>query len=114
MDRSKFIAEATCISTDRCGLLIDKNKDYATEDFLSNFKRMNQLCKLLDIDVRRSPGDCARFLVMLKMDRWCNLIGKGTPPKNESIRDTVLDVLNYIDLAYACDREWQALIGAKK
>ncbi len=39
------------------------------------------------------------------MDRWCNLLNKGTPPKNESIRDTVLDLHNYIDLAYACDIE---------
>ena len=86
MDRSTFIAEITGIHTDRCGLLIDKNKDYATEDFLSNFKRVNQLCKILDIDVRRSPGDCGRFLALLKLDRWCNLVSKGTKPRNESVR----------------------------
>jgi len=105
MDRPTFIAEVTSMHLNRCDLLIDKNKDYATEDFLSNFKRMHQLCKILDIDVRRSPGDCARFLMVLKVDRWCNLISKGTPPKNESIRDTVLDDHNYTDLAYACDME---------
>ncbi len=105
MDRSTFIAEATSTHTDRCVLLIDKNKDYATEDFLSNFKRMQKLCEVLDIDVRRSSGDNARYLMLLKMDRWCNLIRKGTPPRNESIRDTVLDAHNYIDLAYACDKE---------
>ena len=105
MDRSKFIAEVTSMHMDRCGLLIEKNKDYATGDFLSNFKRMNQLCKILDIDVRRSPGDCARFLMMLKVDRWCNLLSKEQSPQNESIKDTVLDLHNYIDLAYACDIE---------
>ncbi|KKL18508.1 hypothetical protein LCGC14_2474810 [marine sediment metagenome] len=105
MDRSTLIAEVISIHTARCGLLIEKNKDYATEDFLSNFKRMQKLCKVLDIDVRRSPGDNARYLMLLKMDRWCNLLSKGTPPKNESIRDTVLDLHNYIDLAYACDIE---------
>ena len=105
MDRSTFIAEVTGIHTDRCGLLIEKNRDYATEDFLSNFKRVHQICKVWDIQPARSPADCARYFVVFKIDRWCNLISKQQEPRNESIRDTVLDLHNYIDLAYACDKE---------
>ena len=89
----------------RLHVFADKSNDYATDDALSNFKRMNILCKTLDIDVRRSAGDCARFLVMLKVDRWCNLVGSGKEPKNESVKDTVMDLHNYLDLGYACDIE---------
>jgi len=105
MDRSTFMALTQDIYS-KCGnLLIGKGDDYAGEDVLANFKRMNQLCSLLGIDTSRSSGDCGRFLMLLKVDRWCNLINKGTEPKNESLLDTVLDLHNYIDLAYACDKE---------
>ena len=103
MKRDTFLSEIKEVELKRYDLLIGKSHDYATDDVLSNFKRMNILCKTLDIDVRRSAGDCARFLMMLKVDRWCNLVGSGKEPKNESIKDTVMDLHNYIDLAYGCD-----------
>ncbi len=105
MKRDTFLSEIKEIELRRYGLLIGKSHDYATDDVLSNFKRMNILCKTLDIDVRRSPGDCARFLQVLKLDRKCNLLSRGVEPKNESIKDTVMDEHNYIDLAYGCDIE---------
>ena len=89
----------------RLALMTGKSHDYADEDALSNFKRLNILCKTLDIDTRRSPGDCARFLVMLKIDRWHNLLRKKVAPASESVQDTMMDLANYIDLAEACDTE---------
>lgn len=90
----------------RIELMIDKSHDYSDdEDTLANFKRMQQICKILHIAPQRSPGDCARFLMMLKVDRWCNLVNSGKPPANESVRDTVIDLHNYIDLADASDCE---------
>jgi len=86
-------------------LMVDKAGDYADKDVLANFKRISELVKLLDIDPRRSPTDYALFMAVMKIDRWCNLRSKGTPPKNESILDTVMDLHNYIDLAYACEVE---------
>lgn len=80
-----------------------KSDDYANEEVLSNFRRMTRFCQLLNISPARSPADCARFLMMLKIDRWCNLVAKGTNPKNESVLDTVIDLHNYCDLAYACE-----------
>lgn len=103
MNRSKLTSIVIAIHEARVGLLLNKGADYAGEDVLANFKRVNNLCKLLNIDPRGSSGDCARFLMMLKIDRWCNLIGKT--PKNEAIEDTIRDLHNYIDLAYACDVE---------
>lgn len=105
MNRSDFTALITDIHLTRCDLILAKGHDYATKDILSNFKRVNILCKTLDIDVRRSPWDCAMFLKILKIDRWCNLVNSGKTPKNESIKDTVCDEHNYTDLAYACEME---------
>lgn len=105
MDRTRELKTIQTVHDDRMKMIAGKAQDYATEDVLSNFKRMTILCKELDIDVRRSPGDCARFLFLLKLDRWCNLNKKGAVPLNESIRDTVLDGHNYWDLAYLCDME---------
>ena len=105
MKRQTMLQMITDDTETRLHVFADKSNDYATDDALSNFKRMNILCKTLDIDVRRSPGDCARFLQVLKLDRKCNLLSKGVEPKNESIKDTVMDEHNYIDLAYGCDIE---------
>ena len=105
MNRQTIMQTIHDDTEERLHVFADKSNDYATEDALSNFKRMNILCKTLDIDVRRSAGDCARYLMMLKVDRWCNLVGYGKEPKNESIKDTVMDEHNYIDLAYGCDIE---------
>ena len=87
----------------RIELCVRKGQDYADEDCLANFKRMNTLCKTLDVDTQRSPTDCALFLVLLKLDRWQNLRSKGNDPKNESVFDTIQDLHNYIDLAYSCE-----------
>ena len=104
MDRSDFVAITTDIHLARMDLMIDKSEDYAGEDVLANFKRMNQLASLLGISTEKSPTDCALFLALLKLDRWCNLRKKGvTKPRNESIKDTVKDLHNYIDFAYACE-----------
>ena len=89
----------------RTALSSRKSKDYANEDYLSNFKRMCNIAGTLDIDVRRSPADVALFLLLLKLDRWTNLRSKGAKPENEGVVDTVYDFHNYIDLGYACDVE---------
>lgn len=87
----------------RTKLMEGKSHDYSGEDTLANFKRMWEISELLDIDPRRSPTDCALFLLVLKIDRWQNLRRKGAQPKNESVLDTVYDLHNYVDLMYACE-----------
>ena len=104
MEKTEYIELVNDLDRKRQSLSVGKSKDYATEDILSNFKRMSLVCKTLDIDVRRSPADCARFLLLLKLDRWCNLAKKeGESPVNEAVSDTVMDFLNYVNLAYACE-----------
>lgn len=81
-----------------------KSKDYATEDVISNFKRMAILVKTLRLDMT-TPFGTACFLQLLKIDRETNLINKGVPPTNESIDDTFLDELNYLYLKYGGYKE---------
>ena len=104
MQRQKLIDQMCETNKERMELMSSKGHDYANEDALSNFKRVQLICKIWDIDPRRSPAECAFFLAILKQDRWHNLRSKGSP-QNESILDTLKDLLNYFELAYACDTE---------
>jgi len=81
----------------RMAIFEKKGHDYATEDCLSNFKRMSALCKLLRINLD-TPKGTALFYIVMKLDRLTNLINKGEAPANESLEDTINDMQNYIDL----------------
>ena len=83
----------------RADLHVKKSNDYATEDVLSNFKRVSGAARELDIDVH-TPQGYALFVALMKIDRINNLRGKN--PQNESVRDSYIDLLNYIELSYAC------------
>jgi len=83
--------------TKRYALFDKKQHDYATEDCLSNFKRISRLCKELNINVA-TPEGTNLFYITMKFDRLCNLVHKGTTPQNESLDDTLNDIQNYIDL----------------
>jgi len=75
-----------------------KTHDYATDDMLSNFKRVSTLVKTLDIDVG-TPHGIGIVYILLKLDRLCNLLfRRKSKPKNESLQDTVDDILNYMEL----------------
>ena len=91
----------------RIDVMEKKRHDYATEDALSNFKRMATICSTLKVDVK-TPFGAAMFLMLLKIDRWNNLVSSCKSPKNESVEDTVMDLHNYIDLAHAIYVETKA------
>jgi hypothetical protein len=85
-----------------------KGHDYATEDKLSNFKRVGRVYTLLRISrlaEQRPALASALNLLILKIDRIINLRLKNAPPKAESVEDSWLDALQYLFLAYACDTE---------
>ena len=75
-----------------------KSHDYADEDCLSNFKRMGNA--LNSLSVNELPPELAycMTLMLLKIDRIINLIRRGVKPENETIDDTFLDLMNYLDL----------------
>lgn len=77
-----------------------KAKDYATDDVLSNFKRVSQLIGILGVDAS-TPHGIAMVYALLKIDRLCNLVfRKVSKPENESLEDTINDLKNYIDLLH--------------
>ena len=81
-----------------------KSKDYATEDVLSNFKRLTLIAQTYKVDFSKSYH-YALFMTLMKFDRLQNLLSNGKTPENESIDDTWKDAFNYLMLAYACYKE---------
>jgi F0F1-type ATP synthase beta subunit len=79
-----------------------KTHDYATEDVLSNFKRVAEIIRILGVDPT-TPHGMACVYIILKMDRFCNLVFRksGELPKNEAVGDTIDDWKNYLDLLEA-------------
>lgn len=74
-----------------------KGHDYAGEDILKNFKEMNGLLVLLNVDTTKVEGT-HMFYILLKIQRLCNLLFSNKVAKNESIQDTLIDLRNYVDL----------------
>lgn len=81
----------------RTELLRTKGHDYSTEDTLENFKRISAVLKALKVPMYE-PWGVAMFHILHKADRVVNLVAQGRTPKNESVRDTLDDMRNYIDL----------------
>jgi hypothetical protein len=80
--------------------LTRKAHDYATDDdVLSNFKRISKICDLMCIDARTKEG-YAILMVILKIDRLCNLLFRrdGTA-ENEPVDDSFRDAAGYLVLA---------------
>lgn len=79
-----------------------KSGDYAdNEDTLANFKRMQQLCEILDIRPGERVEDVLLFLLLLKLDRICNLLHAEKVPAHESMDDSLQDNSLYLDLLRA-------------
>jgi len=91
---NKFVKESLDLS-------LSKAHDYATEDILANFKRVSNIAKELKIDFSYL-WEYAMFMCIMKLDRLQNLLKQNKQPKNESIKDTVQDALNYLFLMLAC------------
>ena len=84
--------------------LANKGHDYATEDVLSNFKRLSKAATILGITLD-TPIGYALFMILMKLDRVSNLTSKGKKPKNESVKDSFGDLLGYSLLAMALNEE---------
>jgi hypothetical protein len=78
-------------------LMTRKNADYAgAGDVLQDFYRLHILCSVLHINPAKRPEDTARFMMLVKLDRDANLIGRSA--QNESRMDTLQDLHNYLYL----------------
>lgn len=101
MNRKEYESLVTESLKRRLELARRKGADYATKDVLSNFKRMAQVIGILRVDPAK-PHGVALVYALLKIDRLCNLLSKNVKPQNESLRDTIDDLKNYVDLLEAC------------
>ena len=100
MLRSEIIQLAAEGADRRQSILVSKSEDYSTDsDALLNFKQVSKVCFILGIDPSTRSEDAVFFFVVHKLQRWLNL--RDRDPKNEALRDTIDDLHNYIDLAYA-------------
>lgn len=69
-------------------VLINKQHDYGSEN-IARFGRIGLLVRLHD-----------------KISRLINLLRRGVEPKNESLRDNYMDVINYCAIGMMLEREW--------
>jgi hypothetical protein len=91
-------------SSKKEAILISKGSDYATTDVLSNFKRLSEMSSILNLDTR-TPEGYALFMVLMKLDRICNLLTSNKTPSNESVEDSFNDMDNYSFLAQCILKE---------
>lgn len=74
--------------------LTSKGNDYSKEDLLSNFKEVAATVNI-------TPAQVALTLICVKTSRLGTLLSSNTPPSNESVQDSVLDLANYSFLLHA-------------
>ena len=69
-------------------ILLKKGNDYANADRLSNFKLAGAVCQI-------TPEQQCLSLIATKVARLGILLKSGKQPNNESINDSVIDLINY-------------------
>jgi hypothetical protein len=82
---------ASDIFTECLNILQSKGLDYSSEDVLSSFKNVANTIGI-------SPEQVAMMFIETKLERLRNLENKD--PKHESVRDSILDCINYLSLYY--------------
>lgn len=104
MTREKQLELIKQLDASLIDVLISKGNDYATEDVLSNFKRLGAAAKSLNMKIDSAYGYAA-FMVLMKLDRINNLVTSGKTPSNESVEDSFGDLINYAKLCYCICKE---------
>jgi hypothetical protein len=107
-DFSSFIQDTQQL-LDRCiELLRSKANDYAEGgDAFLNFKTAAQIAGI-------SPEQTLLTLLGMKLSRLTQLVGKGKTARNESVEDTMLDVINYIVLLRGMMREQEGAVSSEQ
>ncbi len=72
-------------------LLETKGHDYGMDNFLRASVTATSLTRR-----HMTPSDVAACLLGIKLARYAELTTKGKKPENESLHDTVVDLINYI------------------
>ena len=99
MNKEKQIELISILDKENLDILHSKGADYATVDVLSNFKRVSDIVKSMNLSID-TPVGYALFMTLMKIDRINNLISNNKIPNNESVEDSFKDGINYFKLAY--------------
>lgn len=99
MNKKKQIELISILDKENLDILHSKGADYATVDVLSNFKRVSDIVKSMNLSID-TPVGYALFMTLMKIDRINNLISNNKIPNNESVEDSFKDGINYFKLAY--------------
>jgi predicted transcriptional regulator len=78
--------------------LSSKGKDYASEDVLSNFKESAER-------IGQKPYEQCLSMISQKVSRLSNLFKQDRKPDNESVQDSILDLIGYSFLLDAITEE---------
>lgn len=108
MTRERLFELHQELVTEAFQILKQKNADYSKDLPLGNFylSEALQVCTAENGIINRI-GD--------KLSRLVSITAKGNQVKNEAVRDTVIDVINYIVLFYGVHLEKEAgKLGAEK
>lgn len=84
-----------------------KNKDYANEDALSNFRESAEFAGV-------TPAQSALVLIGTKISRIKNLLRKGGVANNESLQDSLKDLRVYTMLYEAILADYEEIPVIKK
>lgn len=99
MTAERQLQEIEKLNSESFEIMKSKGKDYASEDILSNFKRLSSIVKALNLSLD-TPVGYSLFMILLKIDRINNLVSSGKEPNNESVEDSYKDGINYFKLSY--------------
>jgi len=108
MKPEEFAQYIKCYNEDVFSTLIRKGNDYAEDrDILSYAKTSSEVCKILGVDVTNKYGVII-FLIVHKIIRLCNLMFNAIEVENESIEDTIRDIVGYCYLLRGLIAEQEA------
>lgn len=88
MDHSQFVNKFSLLIEELDDTLIKKGNDYANQDKLSNFKLAGNITGI------GAPLNCLN-LIATKVARLGVLLNSDKEPSNESIKDSVKDLICY-------------------
>lgn len=101
-DFSAFVQDTQALFTRCVDMLRNKSNDYAEgQDAFLNFKTAAQIAGI-------SPEQTLLTLLGMKMSRLTQLVSKGKSAKNESVEDTLLDIINYVVLLRGMMKEQES------
>ena len=102
MEIEKFLETASELLLETKGLLKTKNEDYSKGDAFGAFDKQAQIARVLDLDVKKREHD-ALYRIVGKLVRLRSLEGKS--PQHESVRDNVMDGINFFILYHGMRTE---------